>query len=112
MTDQNRINTSSSRKLAACFQPEQALEIRNELEKAFENIFLMPTAITIAAVYVDKEDLAIKALKIPSDTHDPAFPLHLRIYLNESAPLSRLKDFKKIIHHAGIPANTYWNNSN
>ena len=89
-------------------QPEMALKIYNEIEKNFENSLILPTSTAMAAAFIGKEDIAIKALKAASEIHDPSFPWHLGAYYNESRPLAKLKDFKKIILDAGIPRNNYW----
>ena len=89
-------------------QDEQAEEVLNKMKKDYQNKFLMPTGIAIAAAYTKNNDLAIKALKIASESHDPAFPFQLAFYFEESRPLARLKEFKKIIQEAGIPPNDYW----
>jgi len=62
----------------------------------------------MAAAFLGKNDIAIKALKAASEIHDPSFPWHLGAYYNESRPLAKLKDFKKIIRDGGIPPNNYW----
>ncbi len=90
-------------------QSEHSSKITKALEKELMNVFLMPTATAIASAYLGKDELAIKALKIAADTHDPSFPLQIGLYLLESRALTQLNKFKKILTDAGIPPNDNWN---